>query len=112
VVRSIKQRELLNAWLRALHQPRTLPVLADFRPDRVADELVDMMGFDVARESFDARFLITQEGSRLTATYGNDHIDKRTSRYLDDAIRPARYARVLPPTSPASRTGGRPIRSR
>ena len=43
-------------------------------------------------------FLITQEGSRLAATYGNEHIDpdKRTNRYLDDAIGPARYERVVP----------------
>jgi hypothetical protein len=34
----------------------------------------------------------------LTATYGNEHIDpdKRTNRYLDDAIGPERYARVVP----------------
>ena len=44
-----------------------------------------------------ARFVITQEGARLTATYGNDHVDpaKRTNRYLDDAIGPERYARVV-----------------
>jgi len=98
VVRSVKQRVLLNAWLRALVKPRTLPALRDFQPDRIAEELADMMGFDVAGEGDTARFLITQEGSRLTATYGNEHIDpdKRTNRYLDDAIGPARYARVLP----------------
>ena len=41
-------------------------------------------------KAIDARFLITQEGSRLSATYGNEHIepDKRTNRYLDDAIGP------------------------
>ncbi|MGB8606930.1 hypothetical protein [Bradyrhizobium sp.] len=98
VVRSVKQRVLLNAWLRALVKPRTLPALRDFQPDRIAEELADMMGFDVAGEGDTARFLITQEGSRLTATYGNEHIDpdKRTNRYLDDAIGPARYARVVP----------------
>ena len=34
----------------------------------------------------------------MTATYGNEHIDpdKRTNRYLDDAIGPERYARVVP----------------
>ena len=97
VVRSVKQRDLLNAWLRALGK-RALPVLGDYRPDRIADELADMMGFDVIGAGCDARFRITQEGSRLTATYGNEHIDpdKRTNRYLDDAIGPARYARVLP----------------
>jgi hypothetical protein len=98
VVRSVKQRDLLNAWLRTLRGGRTLPVLADYQPDRVADELADMMGFNVEGESDTARFLITQEGSMLTATYGNEHIDpdKRTNRYLDDAIGPERYARVVP----------------
>jgi hypothetical protein len=97
VIRSVKQRDLLNAWLRVLGA-RTLPAIGDYQPDRIADELADMMGFDVVGEGCDARFRITQEGSRLTATYGNEHIDpdKRTNRYLDDAIGPARYARVVP----------------
>jgi hypothetical protein len=98
VVRSIKQRDLLNAWLRALGKSRTLPAIGDYQPDGIADELTDMMGFDVAGEGDNARFLITQEGSRLAAIYGNEHIDpdKRANRYLDDAIGPALYARVVP----------------
>ena len=46
----------------------------------------------------DARFMITQAGARLSATYGSDHLDpdKRTNRYLDDALGPERYARVIP----------------
>ena len=98
VVRSVKQRDLLNAWLRAFDRRGTLPHLEDYRPDRIADELADMMGFDVIGAGDQTRFLITQEGTRLTATYGNEHIDpdKRTNRYLDDAIGPQRYARVLP----------------
>jgi hypothetical protein len=96
VIRSVKQRDLLNAWLRALGK-RLLPAIADYRPDRIEDELADMMGFDVAGQGDQARFVITQEGARLTATYGNEHIDpdKRTNRYLDDAIGPARYSRVV-----------------
>jgi hypothetical protein len=99
VVRSVKQRDLLNTWLRARGQFRTLPALQDFQPDRIVDELADMMGFDVTGGDDNARFLITQEGARLTATYGNEHIDpdKRTNRYLDDAIGPERYARVVAP---------------
>jgi hypothetical protein len=98
VVRSVRQRDLLNAWLRALGQRRALPALEDYQPERIADELVDMMEFDVEGSGDAARFLITQEGSRLAATYGNEHIDpdKRTNRYLDDAIGPLRYARVVP----------------
>ena len=58
-----------------------------------------MMGYDVVGEGDTARYLITREGSRLTATYGNEHVDpdKWTDRYLDDAIGPARYARVHQP---------------
>jgi hypothetical protein len=99
VVRSIKQRDLLNAWLRAVGKQRALPALADYQPDRIADEQADMMSFDVAGEADDVRFLITHEGTRLTTTYGNEHIDpdKRTNRYLDDAIGPERYARVVAP---------------
>jgi hypothetical protein len=97
VVRSIRQRYLLNTWLRAATRHRPLPVLHDFQPDRVADELADMMGFDVVGEGNDARFLITQEGARLTATYGNEHVDPadRTNRFLDDAIGPERYSNVI-----------------
>jgi len=95
----VKQRDLLNAWLRAAVKLRTLPVLEDYQPDRIVDERADMMGFDVAGEADNARFLITHEGTRLTATYGNDDVDpdKRTNRYLDDAIGPERYARVVAP---------------
>ena len=97
VIRSIRQRYLLNTWLRAAATHRPLPLLHDFQPDRVADELADMMGFDVVGRGDDARFLITQEGARLTATYGNEHVDpsERTNRFLDDAIAPVRYANVI-----------------
>jgi hypothetical protein len=97
VVRSIRQRVLLNTWLRALRKPGPLPVLIDFDPEAGLDEIADMMGFDVEGEDEAARFLITQEGSRLSATYGNEHIapENRTNRYLDDAIRPDQYARVI-----------------
>jgi len=97
VVRSIKQRDLLDTWLRARIKPRPLPVLAHYRPNRVAEELEDMMGFDVEGVGDEARFLITQEGARLTAIYGSEHVDPahRTNRYLDAAIGPERYAHVV-----------------
>ena len=98
VVRAIKQRVLLNTWLRAARKRAPLPLLGDFRPDGIDDELADMMGYDVLRGAGDARFRITQQGARLSATYGNDGIDpeKRLGRYLDDALGPDRYARVVP----------------
>ena len=57
VVRSIKQRDLLNAWLRAVGRRRTLPALSDYQPDRIADERAEMMEFDVSGEADHARFV-------------------------------------------------------
>ena len=73
VVRSIKQRELLNAWLRAraTPRPRALPHVRDYQPDRFADEMTDMMGFDVAVSGNAARFFITQEGATLAVTHAS-----------------------------------------
>ena len=98
VIRSIKQRVLLNAWLRAARRRDQLPGLADFQPEAILDELPDMMGYDVVGGDDGARFQITQQGARLSATYGNDHNDpdKWIGRYLDEGLGPDRYARVLP----------------
>jgi hypothetical protein len=98
VVRSIKQRVLLNAWTRALSRPASLPAIAEFNPDGLADELPDMMAFDVEGIGRDTRFFITHEGSWLAAAYGNEHITPaaRINRYLDVSIGPIVYARVLP----------------
>jgi hypothetical protein len=98
VVRSIKQRVLLNAWTRALSRPASLPAIAEFNPDGLADELSDMMAFDVEGIGDCARFFITQEGSRLAAAYGSEHIAPaaRVNRYLDVSVDPIVYARVLP----------------
>jgi hypothetical protein len=78
--------------------PSVVRSVKHYRPERIADELADMMGYSVIGAGEHVRFLITQEGSRLSATYGNEHIDpdKRTNRYLDDAIGPLRYGRVVP----------------
>jgi hypothetical protein len=97
VVRSIRQRDLLNTWLRALVKPRALPRLADYRPECIADEVPDMMRFDVEGGGDGVRFLITQEGATLAKVYGSEHIDpvRRTNRYLDEAIGPERYEHVV-----------------
>lgn len=98
VVKSIRQRVLLNAWLRTWQNERPLPRLAGFHPEDIADELPDMMRFAVETEGASLRFFITQEGARLTTTYGNDHLrpEERLNRYLDDAIGAECYARVAP----------------
>ena len=98
VIKSVKQRDLLDAWLRAREKYRALPRIEDYQHDRIGDEVPDMMKFDVEDFGDRVRFLITQEGCILTALYGSEHIapEQRINRYLDDAIGPERYARVVP----------------
>lgn len=75
-----------------------MPRLADYRPSRIADELVNMMAFDVIGDEDDPRYLIVHAGERLTVTYGNDdpERDRNATRFLDAAIGPRRYELVVP----------------
>lgn len=96
VVKSIRQRYLLNEWLRAAGRERPMPLLQDFHLDRIDDEMVDMMGYDVVGEGDGARFLITHQGARLATTYGNERIDPAERPYfLDEKIGSERYANVV-----------------
>jgi hypothetical protein len=96
VVRSVRQLDLLNAWLRAFARRGALPRFADYRPDRAEDEQADTATFDVVGEGDQTRFLITHEGARLRSAYGNppDGPD-RAVRFLDEAAGPARYAHLV-----------------
>jgi hypothetical protein len=97
VVRSVKQLDLLNTWLRAFAKRKALPRLSDYQPDRVEDERDDMMAFDVVGEGDRARFLITHEGARLRSAYGSAPVapEKPARCFLDDAVGPVRYARLV-----------------
>ena len=94
VIRSIKQRILLNAWLRMPRNSGSLPAAADFQPEDAADELADMACFDVEEAEDGARFLITQEGARVALTYASNDPGRRSNRYLEDAVGPDRYGRI------------------
>jgi hypothetical protein len=94
VVKSIRQRYLLNEWLRAAGKRQPMPLVRDFQLDRVDDEMADMMGYDVVGEGDGARFLITHQGARLATTYGNERIDP-AERFLDEKVGPERYANVV-----------------
>ena len=96
VIKSIRQRYLLNEWLRLAGKRPPLPLQRDFQLDRVDEETVDMMRYDVVGEADGARFLITHQGARLATTYGNERVDPaERRRFLDEAIGPERYANVV-----------------
>jgi hypothetical protein len=98
VVRSVRQLDLLNSWFHAIPPGGQLPRLANYRPSRITDELVNMMAFDVIGDGDDPRYLIVHEGERLTVAYGNDYPERDldATRFLDAAIGPRRYELVVP----------------
>ena len=49
IVKSIKQRELLNFWLRLYARHERLPAFADYSPERLADESEDLVFGDRRR---------------------------------------------------------------
>jgi hypothetical protein len=47
VVKSIKQRDLLNTWLRLYARAQVMPGLAEYQPERLTDELPDLVFYTV-----------------------------------------------------------------
>ena len=70
VVKSIRQRDFLNAWLRMFTETNALPVIADFHPNRMDDEAPDLACFDVTDRDGEKRYRTTSAGARLVDSFG------------------------------------------
>jgi hypothetical protein len=92
IVKSIKQRDLLNTWLRLYARDQRLPRIAEYQPDRLEDELPDLVYYTVEPVQQPPRLTIQSDGTRMSSAYG--HTGK--GRYLDDFLG-ARLAPVIMP---------------
>jgi len=81
VVKSIKQRDLLNTWLRLYAPAQRLPRMSDFRPERIEDELPDLV-FMTVEKATPPRVIINSDGTRMSMAYG--HTGR--GRYLDEYL--------------------------
>ena len=79
IVKSIKQRDFLNTWLRLYARAQILPRIDEFQPARIEDELPDLVFLKV-EEGEPARLIIERDGARMTSAFGNSG----AGRYLDD----------------------------
>ncbi len=70
IVKSIKQRDLLNTWLRLYAPARRLPRVEQFQPARIEDELPDLV-FLTVENATPTRFIIDSDGTRMSAAYGH-----------------------------------------
>jgi hypothetical protein len=82
VVKSIKQRDLLNTWLRLYARGQTVPRIGEYEPTRLADELPDLVYYSVDAAQAPPRLTIQSEGTRMSSAYGNTG----RGRYLDEYI--------------------------
>ena len=92
VVKSIKQRDLLNTWLRLYSRKQTLPRVEEYQPERLADELADLVYYTVDTTEQPPRLTIQSDGTRMSSAYGNTG----KGRYLDEFLG-AKLAPVVMP---------------
>lgn len=82
VVKSIRQRDLLNTWLRLFAREQKVPGIWDYQPARLEEELSDLIYFTVDTSVTPPRLTIQSEGSRISRAYG--HTGKGT--LLEDYV--------------------------
>jgi hypothetical protein len=92
VVKSIKQRDLLNTWLRLFARARSIPRMAEYRPERIEDELPDLVFYTVDCGTQPPRLTIQSDGTRMSSAYGN----KGKGRDLDEYLGPRLATIVMP----------------
>lgn len=92
VVKSIRQRDLLNTWLRLYARERTAPAISEYQPARLEDELSDLIYYTVDNSAPAPRLTIQSEGTRISRAYG--HTGKGV--LLDDYIGPQLVPYVMP----------------
>jgi hypothetical protein len=92
IVKSIKQRDLLNTWLRLFARDQALPRMDEYQPERIEDELPDLVFFTVEPNEAPPRLLIESDGTRMSSAYGNTG----KGRYLDEYLG-ARLAPIVVP---------------
>lgn len=92
VIKSIKQRDLLNTWLRLFARERLLPRLDEYQPARLEDELPDLVNYTVDTAACPPRLTIQSDGTRMASAYG--HTGK--GRFLDEYLGPRLAPTVIP----------------
>jgi hypothetical protein len=101
IVKSIKQRDLLNTWLRLYARDRRPPAIAEYDPTRLTEELADLVCYTVDLAQQPPRLTIRSDGTRMSSTYGQTG----KGRLLDEDVARAssRDHRPRPASSPARR---------
>jgi hypothetical protein len=88
VVKSIKQRDLLNTWLRLYAREQKIPDIRDYRPERLEDELPDLVYFDVGAGTEPPQITIQSDGTRISVAYGHTGKGRALEDYIGARLAP------------------------
>jgi hypothetical protein len=92
IVKSIKQRDLLNTWLRLYARDQRTPRMDEYQPARLADELPDLVYMSADTAQAPPRLKIDSDGTRMSTAYGNTG----KGRYLDEYLGTRLTSIVMP----------------
>ena len=88
IVKSIKQRDLLNTWLRLYARDQKLPSIAEYRPERIEDEIPDLVFFTIDATQRPPHIIIDSDGTRMASAYGHTGKGRRLEDYLGPSLAP------------------------
>ena len=81
VIKSIRQRDLLNTWLRLYAPAQRPPRVTEFQPARIEEELPDLV-FMTVEKAEPLQIVIDSDGTRMSIAYGYTG----RGRYLDEYL--------------------------
>ena len=87
IVKSIRQRDLLNTWLRLYAPAQALPRIEQFQPGRLEDELPDLVFMSV-EQATPPRLIIESDGTRMSIAYGHTGKGQYLDEYLGNRVAP------------------------
>ena len=88
IVRSIKQRDLLNTWLRLYAREQKLPRVEEYQPARLAEEVADLVYYTVDGSHTPPRLTIQSDGTRMSSAYGHTGKGRYLHEYLPSNLVP------------------------
>jgi hypothetical protein len=88
IVKSIKQRDLLNTWLRLYARAQTLPRIADYQPERFEEELPELVFYTVDATTAPPGLTIESNGTRMSSAYGHTGKGMSLSSYVGPRLAP------------------------
>jgi hypothetical protein len=107
VIRSVKQRDLLNTWLRLYAREQKIPHIGEYQPSRLEEELPDMVSYSVDCTQQPPRLMIQIQGKNLVMPVYDECVKRALPVYsisdVDDLYgRLVAYERLLLPFSEGS----------